>query len=249
MIQATVKKSFYPEERRNVMKKRAMRTVSMGLVFLAIVVLAFSSQTVFASEPVKQQGTVDNALVTFRNFMADNQMDWLQKNLKDAKALLIIPNLLKAGFVWGGSGGNGVLVVRDEKTGEWSQPAFYSIGSVTFGWQIGGESAEVIMMIRTQKALDALYTTKFKLGGDTSIAAGPVGAGAKSAVTTDIVSFARSKGLYAGLNLEGSMLKVNDASNKAYYGQMVSPVDIIVKKTVSNPGSEALRQVLKNAVK
>ena len=74
------------------MKKRA--TVFMRWLILAIVVLAFSAQAVLASEPVKQQGTVDNALVTFRNFMADKQMVWLQKNLKDAKALLIIPNLL-----------------------------------------------------------------------------------------------------------------------------------------------------------
>lgn len=231
------------------MEKRAMSTVFMRLVVLTIVVLAFSAQTVLASESVKQQGTVDNALVTFRNFMVDKDMVWLQKNLKNSKAILIIPNLLKAGFVWGGSGGTGVLVVRDEKTGEWSQPAFYTIGSVTFGLQIGGESAEVIMVVRTQKALDALFTTEFKLGGDASIAAGPVGAGAKSAVKTDIVSFAKSKGLFAGLNLEGSMLKVSDDSNKAYYNQAVSPVDIIVKKTVSNPGSDALRNELKKAAK
>ncbi|HWR67540.1 MAG TPA: lipid-binding SYLF domain-containing protein [Desulfomonilia bacterium] len=231
------------------MEKRAMSTVFMRLVVLTIVVLAFLAQTVLASEPVKQQGTVDNALVTFRNFMVDKDMVWLQKNLKDAKGILIIPNLLKAGFVWGGSGGTGVLVVRDEKTGEWSQPAFYTIGSVTFGLQIGGESAEVIMVVRTQKALDALFTTEFKLGGDASIAAGPVGAGAKAAVKTDIVSFAKSKGLFAGLNLEGSMLKVSDDSNKAYYNQAVSPVDIIVKKTVSNPGSDALRNELKKAAK
>jgi lipid-binding SYLF domain-containing protein len=231
------------------MEKRAMSKVFMRLVVLTIVVLAFSAQTVLASESVKQQGTVDNALVTFRNFMVDKDMVWLQKNLKNSKAILIIPNLLKAGFVWGGSGGTGVLVVRDEKTGEWSQPAFYTIGSVTFGLQIGGESAEVIMVVRTQKALDALFTTEFKLGGDASIAAGSVGAGAKSAVKTDIVSFAKSKGLFAGLNLEGSMLKVSDDSNKAYYNQAVSPVDIIVKKTVSNPGSDALRKELKKAAK
>ncbi len=98
-------------------------------------------------------------------------------------------------------------MVRDATTGNWSQPAFYTVGSVTFGLQIGGEAAEVIMMIRTQKALDALYTTEFKLGGDASVSAGPVGVGAKANVTADIVSFAKSKGLFAGLNLEGSVLK------------------------------------------
>ncbi len=219
-----------------------------GLV-VALAFFAVSLQPAAAQDPVEQQGTVDKSLVTFRNFMADKEMDWFKKNLKDAKALLIVPNLLKAGFILGGSGGSGVLVARDEKTGDWSQPAFYTLGSVTFGLQIGGESAEVIMMIRTQKALDALFTTDFKLGGDASVAAGPVGKGTSSAVTADVVSFAKSKGLFAGLNLEGSMVKVSDDSNKAYYKKAASPVDIIVKKTASNPGSAKLREELKKAAK
>ena len=222
--------------------------VVAGLV-LALALLVISFQPAAAADPVEQQGTVDKALVTFRNFWADKDMEWFHNNLKDTKALLIIPNLLKAGFILGGSGGSGVLVARDEKMGDWSQPAFYTVGSVTFGLQIGGESAEVIMMIRTQKALDALYTTEFKLGGDTSIAVGPVGAGAKGAVTADIVSFAKSKGLFAGLNLEGAVVKVSAKSNKAYYAQAASPVDILVKKTVSNPGSANLREELKKAEK
>ena len=222
--------------------------VVVGLV-LALALLVISFQPAAAADPVEQQGTVDKALVTFRNFWADKDMEWFHNNLKDTKALLIVPNLLKAGFILGGSGGSGVLVARDEKMGDWSQPAFYTVGSVTFGLQIGGESAEVIMMIRTQKALDALYTTEFKLGGDTSIAVGPVGAGAKGAVTADIVSFAKSKGLFAGLNLEGAVVKVSAKSNKAYYAQAASPVDILVKKTVSNPGSANLREELKKAEK
>jgi len=220
----------------------------VGLV-LALALLALSVQPAAAQEPVEQQGTVDKALVTFRDFMADKDLEWFHKNLKDAKALLIVPNLLKAGFILGGSGGSAVLVARDENTGNWSQPAFYTIGSVTFGLQIGGESAEVIMMIRTQKALDGLFTTQFKLGGDASVAAGPVGVGSEAAVTADIVSFAKSKGLFAGLNLEGAVLKVSDKSNKAYYKKAASPLDIIVKRTVSNPGSDSLRKELKKAVK
>ena len=222
--------------------------VVVGLV-LIIVMAAFCSSPAWAAGSAEEQGTVDKSLVTFRNFMADKDMDWFKKNLKDAKALLIVPNLLKAGFILGGSGGSGVLVARDATTGDWSQPAFYTLGSVTFGLQIGGESAEVIMMIRTQKALDALFTTEFKLGGDASVAAGPVGTGAKSDVVADVVSFAKSKGLFAGLNLEGSMVKVSADSNKAYYGTAASPVDIIVKKAVSNPGSANLRGELKKAVK
>ena len=221
-----------------------------GMVGLALIlILSGCAGIQKTGGSVEEQGIVDKSLVTFRNFMADKEMEWFQKNLKDTKALLIVPNLLKAGFILGGSGGSGVLVARDGKTADWSQPAFYMIASVTFGLQIGGESAEVIMMIRTQKALDALFTTDFKLGGDASVAAGPVGVGTKANVTADVVSFAKSKGLYAGLNLEGSVAKVSDESNKAYYTKAASPVDIIVKKVVSNPGSAKLREELKKSVK
>jgi lipid-binding SYLF domain-containing protein len=120
---------------------------------------------------------------------------------------------------------------------------------VTFGLQIGGESAEVVMMIRTQKAMDALFTTEFKLGGDASVAAGPVGTGAQAAVTADVVSFAKARGLFAGLNLEGSIIKASDDSNKAYYGKPVSPVDILVKNAASNEGSAKLLEELKKPVK
>jgi lipid-binding SYLF domain-containing protein len=194
--------------------------------------------TVMATE---QQGLVDKARVTFESFMADKNQSWLQENLNQAKGLIIIPSLLKAGFVVGGSGGSGLLIVKDDKTGQWSQPAFYTLGSGTFGLQIGAEAAEVIMMVRTQKAVDELFTSSFKLGGDTSIAVGPVGTGVKSNVVADIFSFSRTKGAYAGVSLEGSVIKTKDKWNEIYYGKTVSPNDIIVKRSVSNPGSEALR--------
>ncbi len=194
--------------------------------------------TVMATE---QQGLVDKARVTFESFMTDKDQSWLKENLNQAKGLIIIPSLLKAGFVVGGSGGSGVLIVKDDKTGQWSQPAFYTLGSGTFGLQIGAEAAEVIMMVRTQKAVDKLFTSSFKLGGDTSIAVGPVGTGVKSNVVADIFSFSRTKGAYAGVSLEGSVIKTKDKWNEAYYGKAVNPVDIIVKGSVSNPGSKALR--------
>ena len=140
-------------------------------------------------------------------------------------------------------------MVRDAKTGDWSQPAFYTIGSASFGLQIGGEDAEVIVMAMTQKAIDSLYTTSVKFGGDTSVAAGPYGIGAKANVTADFISFAKSKGLYAGLNLEGSAVDVRESLNKAYYGKAVTPVQIIVEKKVSNKGSAGLREALKKATR
>jgi len=219
--------------------------------------LLFASYSpVFATDADKEevQGRVDKARVTFNEFMRDPSFTWLHQNLDRAKGVLIFPQVLKGGFIFGGSGGSGVLLVRDEKTGDWSQPAFYTLGSVTFGLQIGGEAAEVVMLAMSQKAIDSLLASSFKLGGDASVALGPVGAGAKAnvdvpSVTSDFIAFARSKGLYAGLNLEGSVIAVRDSLNKAYYGREVRPVDIIAKKEVRNEGSSELRAAVECAAK
>ena len=219
-----------------------------ALIIIAGMLLA-AAPTKAAKDESEAQGIVDKARVTFNNFMRDKNYTWLHENLKNAEGLLIFSQVIKGGFFIGGSGGTGVLVVRNKKTGDWSQPAFYTIGAVSFGLQIGGEAAEVIMMAMSKKAVDSLFASSFKLGGDTSIAAGPVGAGAKGNITADFISFAKSKGLYAGLNLEGSVVDVRDSLNRAYYGRDVRPVEIIEKKDVINAGSEKLRATLKKAVK
>ena len=153
----------------------------------------------------------------------------------------------KGGFIIGGSGGTGVLFVKDEETGTWSQPAFYTIGSLSVGLQIGAEKAEILMAVKTQKGIESFYKTTFRMGGDVSLAAGPGGAGAKTNITADIVSFAKTKGAFAGVSLEGAVVKTNYDANKNYYGQSVQPVDILVKGEVSNPGSEKLREALRKA--
>jgi len=192
------------------------------------------------------QGIVDKARVTLGELTRDDNYKWMKEHLKDAKGVLIYPQVLKAGFIFGGSA-EPVSSCRGMAKRGLEQPAFYTMGSVSFGLQIGGESAEVVLLVMTQKAMDSLLTSKFKLGGDASVALGPVGGGAKSDVTADFLSFAKSKGLYAGLNLDGSYIDVRESLNKAYYGQAVTPVDIIVKHSVSNKGADPLREELKKA--
>jgi lipid-binding SYLF domain-containing protein len=229
------------------MKKRSFKFFRMAFTAVAgFLLLGLSNQTALAG-PAEQQELVDKARLTFESFMRDENMSWLRDNMDQAKGLLIAPSVLKGGFIVGGSGGRAVLVVKDAKTGKWTQPGFYTLGSVTFGLQIGGEAAEVIMMVRSQKGIDNLLTTSFKLGGDTSVAVGPVGGGAKTTITADILSFARSKGAYAGANFEGAVVKTRDGWNQAYYGKAVTPVDIFVKHAVSNPGSGELRTAVAKA--
>jgi lipid-binding SYLF domain-containing protein len=205
------------------------------------------------AEPLKQQVLVDEARITVDNFVADPDMTWFLGHAEDAKGLFIVPSLLKAAFIFGGSGGRGVLLVRDEKTGKWSEPAFYNMGSVSWGLQVGAKKSEVIMMVMTQRGLESLYTSSFKLGGNVSVAAGPVGSGVEGATApslkVDYISFARSKGAFIGLSLDGAIIKTNDDWNNAYYDKPVRPVDILVTHNVSNPKSAELRKAVSKVVK
>ena len=224
-----------------------------GLCVIAVVavlaLLLAGTAPVRAEDKAEAQSIVDKAKVTLDDFMRNKNYEWLHENLKNAKGILIYPQVLKAGFILGGSGGTGVFLARDAKSGDWSQPAFYTVGAASLGLQIGGEAAETVILAMTQKAVDSLFTTSVKLGGDTSVAAGPYGVGAKANVTADFIAFSISKGAYAGLNLEGSVVGVRDSLNKAYYGKDVTPVQIIVEKKASNKGSAHLQADLKKAAK
>ncbi len=218
------------------------------VILTIITIIAALVTPVNSEEPVKQQLLVDQARITFKSFMIDKNMAWFREHMHKAKGFLIIPELLQGAWFVGGSGGRGVLVVKDKTTGDWSQPAFYTIGSLSFGIQFGGEKSEIIMMVFSQKGLDRLYSSSFNFGGDASIAAGPVGGGAKAEVMTDFVSFVRSKGAFAGVSMEGAIMKVNSDWNQEYYGKKVSPLGIVEKKLVSNPGSAELRETIQNAL-
>ena len=218
-----------------------------GISTLTIISGAFAP--LYAADKGEAQSIIDKSKGALCDITGDKAFSWLNNYMKDAKGVLIFPQVLKAGFFLGGSGGSGVLLVRDTATGSWSEPAFYTMGSVTFGLQIGGEAAEVVMLAMNQKALDSLLTSSVKLGGDASVAIGPVGGGAKGAVTVpavtaDFISFTKAKGLYAGLNLDGSVLAVRDSLNSSYYGKSVTPNDIFVKKDVGNRGADELRMAL-----
>jgi lipid-binding SYLF domain-containing protein len=166
---------------------------------------------------------------TFKDFIRDPDMTWFQDNLHRAKGLVVIPTFYKGGFIIGASGGKGVMMARDRGNGEWLGPVFYSMGGVSLGLQIGGQSSEIVLMIMTDKGLDSMLSTKVQLGASASIAAGPVGKGAEAGLA-DVYSFARSKGAFAGVSLDGAVMTTSDKRNTAYYGVAVSPVSVLVTK-------------------
>ncbi len=195
------------------------------------------------------QRLVDKARITVDTFSDDPQMAALRALAKDAKALFIVPQLIKGGFILAGEGGTGVLLTHD---GGWSAPAFYTMGAGSIGFQIGGQTSEVVLVLMTDRALDAVLQNKIKLGADVGVAAGPVGGGMETATTTnfraDIYTYAKSKGLFAGVSFEGAVIAERGKLNRAYYGRRVSPEDIVTSRTVDNPGANRLRASLDNLI-
>jgi SH3 domain-containing YSC84-like protein 1 len=224
-----------------------LNPIRVSLV-LSLVVLLFASGQANAADQEDAEKIVVNALSTFNDFVADPEMTWFRNHVVDAKAIMIVPTVLKAGFIFGGSGGTGLAMAHDNQSNTWSNPAFYTIGSVTFGLQIGGEAAEVVMLAMTEKGRDALLSNKVQLGADVSVAVGPIGAGAQAA-TTDILQFSRTKGVFGGLTLDGSVIAIRDSLNHAYYGKAVSPVDILIKRDVSNPQAAPLIEAVTKVTK
>ena len=211
--------------------------------------LAFATTPIIGQAEDKPQDIVDGAVTTLNNFVSDPNMTWFQKHIKDAQGVFIVPSLVKAGFILGGSGGSGVLLARVADTpNKWSYPAFYTMGSGTFGLQAGVEKAEVVLLVMTEKGMSAMLGNKFQLGADASVAAGPVGAGAQAA-TADILQFSRSKGLFGGLTVEGAVIAPRDKWNQAYYGKEVLPVDILQKHSVQIAGADPLRKAVANAAR
>lgn len=216
-----------------------MKKLSVLLVWTFL--LTLSSGTAIGDDYQKPQELVDQSTLVVKKFAAEETIDSFKKYASSAKALFIIPKMLKGGLVIGGSGGSGVLVSRDAASGVWSYPVFYTMGSVSFGLQAGAEASEMILLVMTEKGMDSMLTSTFKLGADASIAAGPVGVGAKAA-TADILAYSFSKGVYGGMSLEGAVIKTRDKWNSQYYGEAVSPADIIIRKVAKNPKADNLRQ-------
>jgi lipid-binding SYLF domain-containing protein len=199
---------------------------------LVAATLAFVVPNVYAQADPQAHITASEA--TLSNFLRDPNMDWLQRNFSRAKAVIITPVIVKAGFIFGGSGGRALVVARDPTSGKWVGPAFYAMATASVGFQAGISVAEGVTLVMTDKGFDSLLSTSFKIGGDASVAAGPIGTGARSDIVADLITFNRAKGLYGGLNLDGTVVTASDDWNASFYGKKVLPPDILVRTSVHN---------------
>jgi len=227
-------------------------------VILAVVmgIMMMSMPHRIAAENVQErvqeqeaEAIINQATLTWQNFMHDPDLSGFRAHLKRLQGVLIFPKLMKGAFVVGMEGGNGILFVRDKKTGSWSEPAFYEISSASFGLQVGVETSEAIIVIQTIKGVESLLSSTLKLGADASAVIGPKGSGIEGATSMsmekDFVTYARTKGAFVGLSLEGASIRTRDDLNKMYYGTAVRPSDIVLVRNVkSNPQSQVLHQAV-----
>jgi len=229
------------------MRLRGSRLVAAALVVAGLTALSVPGR---ADDAMDARQLVERAKLSFEGMMVAPEMDGLRDLIRRAKGVFIAPQVLRGAFIFGVSGGSGVFFARSERPGQWTGPAFYTIGEVSFGFQAGADASEVALLAMTDRGVNALLSTSVKLGADASVAAGPVGVGVRAAtanISADIVSFSRSKGLYGGISVDGAVVATRGALNAAYYGADVSTRDILIRGTASNPQAAPLIELIKKA--
>jgi lipid-binding SYLF domain-containing protein len=209
---------------------------------LAVLALAGCQQG-----PGGEQTLVDRAALTVQEIMTQKVSQDPRYMLRRAKGVMICPRVFKAGFFVGGEGGSCVLLARSGN-GTWSYPTFYDLGSGSFGFQFGVQDSQLMLMIMTNRGLNAVMDSQVRLGANVSVAVASVGAGVQgsttAAVGADIIAFAEARGLFGGVSLEGGVMSARIDENQSYYGQPFAARQIVLQMQGANPGADPLRDVL-----
>ena len=192
---------------------------------------------------------ISEARQVMAEVMATPDQSIPEELLAKCKAIAIYPSVLKAGFILGGRFGKGVVLKKDQKTGQWGPVAFSTIGGGSWGLQIGGSATDLILVIMNERGLNGLLSNNFTLGGDAAVAAGPIGRNSEAAtdlsLRAGIISYSRSRGLFAGMALDGAVMTQDNNSNSAYYGKFLTSRDILLGNAVQiQPSSKDLVKAL-----
>ena len=210
----------------------ASRRGSIGVLFILIFSLgACSGPSSREATASRSERLVEQSRLVLRDFLEDQQYQRMRVYVQNAYAIMIVPDLLKGGFLAGAERGTGVMLVRDPTTGGWGQPAFYDLYGGSLGLQFGVQTSDVVLTIMNQDAVKNVVGSGVKLGADASVAAGRVGATVGAATTTrfgeDLYVFAKNQGLFGGFAIDGSYFASKNDWNAAYYGRPVKPWDVM----------------------
>jgi len=206
------------------------------LVALVVTAAAFPGQGYGQSA---EENKLADAALALQDFRRDSSSAIPPQILQSAQGVVVIPNMIRAGCIFGWRRGRGVAVVRSEN-GEWSNPMFVTITGGSVGAQIGGESTNVVLVFGNRRSVRNIGSGKFTLGGDVSVTAGPLGRGSRGATdltfTSEVYSYARGRGLYAGAAFEGAKLDVDHAANQRFYSQ-AGGTQALAEQSIATPAS------------
>ena len=224
---------------------RAAQGAVLAVALIGALLVPASIKSALATSAAEE--LVEESRFSIERMLADPDLPKLREWIGKARGVLIIPELVKGGFILGAEGGSGVLLVRGPD-GTWSSPAFYTLAAASFGFQAGGQVSEVVFTLMTEGAVEALLSDEIKLGVDASIAVGPFGMGVEASTTTnldaDIYAVSKSVGLFGGASLEGAKLISRSALNDDYYGAAATPRAVLIERSFFNPQAEKLRNAL-----
>jgi SH3 domain-containing YSC84-like protein 1 len=205
-----------------------MRAFFAGFVFLAVSSV-FQALASPAQPPAELEHRLLDSAEALKDVMEAPDGGIPSDLIKRCRAIIIFPSVLKAGLGIGGHYGRGVIVRRDSKQGRWGPPAFLTLTGGSVGWQAGVQTTQLVLLVMGKVSLRSVFQGKFTVGADAAVSAGPVGRNASASVDVDlssgILSYSQSKGLYAGLSVQGSVLEPDWDANESYYGSGVSIID------------------------
>ena len=215
----------------------------MKYTFAVLLVLLFTGSTTFAQNDENNRiRSAGDVMVEILNVSDDIPQNLLNK----AECVIVLPSVKKFAIGFGGSYGRGVMSRRSGKdfSGPWSAPTMMALEGGSFGLQLGGQSTDFVLLVMNRRGADSILSSKVKLGGDIAAAAGPVGRNAAAstdiAMQAEILSYSRSRGLFAGISLEGSTLRPDNDGNERLYGKGVSGQDIVINSKLAPPASAHL---------
>lgn len=224
-----------------------MKKVSLAV--LCVLVLVSSSYASNSAEEI-----ISDSLSVIKEMASQDDASSLAETLKGSYAVAVVPSMVKAGLLLGGEYGEGLILRREG--GKWYGPSFYNLGGVSFGFQIGAQQTAFVLAVLNERGVEAFLSSKTKLGGDVSVAAGPLGRSAGAATDAQakasIYSYSMSKGLFAGVSLDGSVISISVKRNGEYWGEGVSAKDALTKPADDKriqPLIKALDALIKKAGK
>ncbi len=218
-------------------------------ILSSFLLLAFLfTSNAYAADETSQQELLKDSKSVVEEIMNTPDLGIPSGLMSRAQAVIIFPAMFKGGFFIGARYGKGVATVRNSKTGQWGPPSFITTLGGSFGLQFGAQAVDLILIVMTEKGIKGLLHNNFTLGGDIAIAAGPVGRHAELGVDIllqgDMYSYSRSKGLFGGVSLKGTIIKQNVGYNEAHYNAKLTPEEIMIDGKVKNV-PESSRQFTK----